>query len=239
MARIAIVTGGTQGIGLAIARELKAAGDTVVALDCKPDPEALGQSLGFAVRACDVGDFEQCRAAVAEVEQVFGPVDILVNNAGITRDATLHKMTPEQWRQVVRVDLDGVFNMSRQVIGGMRERGFGRIVNLSSVNAQKGQFGQTNYCAAKAAVIGFTKALALESASKGITVNAVAPGYTDTAMVAAVPAAILESIKASVPVGRLAQPEEIARCVAFLASDKAGFITGATLAVNGGLYMVG
>jgi acetoacetyl-CoA reductase len=195
--------------------------------------------LGIAVRKCDVGDFAQCKAAVEDIERQLGPVDILVNNAGITRDATMHKMTPEQWEDVIRVDLFSVFNMCRQVIEGMRARGFGRIVNISSINGQKGQFGQTNYCAAKAGIIGFTKALALETAAKGVIVNAIAPGYIETDMVAAVPAEILQTIKTGIPIGRLGRPEEIARCVSFLASDDAAFITGATLSANGGQYMVG
>jgi acetoacetyl-CoA reductase len=236
MTRIAIVTGGNQGIGQAIARQLTADGCRVAVIDLKPPTVAEPETAFFAA---DVSDFAQTADAVSRIEAALGPVDILVNNAGITRDTTLHKMTPEQWDSVLRVDLYGVFNMSRQVIGGMRERGFGRIVSISSVNAQKGQFGQTNYCAAKAGIIGFTKALALESARKGVTVNAVAPGYTDTSMVAAVPADVLEAVKASIPVGRLGRPEEIARCVAFLASDNAGFITGSTVAINGGQYAVG
>jgi acetoacetyl-CoA reductase len=241
MARIAIVTGGTRGIGKATCRQLKADGCKVAALYASNDKEAdlARTELGIAVRKCDVGDFAQCKTAVEDIERQLGPIDILVNNAGITRDASLHKMTLEQWSDVLRVDLFGVFNMCRQVIGGMRARGFGRIVNISSINGQKGQFGQTNYCAAKAGVIGFTKALAIEAAAKGLTVNAVAPGYTDTDMVAAVPAEILATIKAAIPVGRLGRPEEIARCVSFLASDDAGFITGATLSANGGQYMVG
>lgn len=240
MSRIAIVTGGTRGIGLAICRRLKADGCQVAVLYAANDAEAeLCRSEFGLVRKCDVGDFGQCETAVREVERQLGPIDILVNNAGVTRDASLHKMTPEQWDDVLRVDLASVFNMSRQVIGGMRERGFGRIVNLSSVNGQKGQFGQSNYCAAKAGVIGFTKALALENARKGVTVNAIAPGYVDTAMVAAVAADVLEAIVAAIPVGRLGRPEEIARCVAFLVADDAGFMTGATLTPNGGQYMIG
>lgn len=240
MQRTAIVTGGTRGIGRAISRRLKAEGMRVAALYVRgeADAEAVRREVDLAIQ-CDVGDFAQSQAAVAEVERGLGPVDILVNNAGITRDAALHKMTFSQWDEVLRTDLYSVFNMSRQVIAGMRERGFGRIVNIASINGQKGQFGQTNYCAAKAGVIGFTKALALENARKGITVNAIAPGYIDTAMVAAVPADVLQAIKDSIPVGRLGQPEEIARCVTFLTSDDAGFITGATLAANGGQYMSG
>jgi len=241
MSRVAVVTGGTRGIGLAISRRLKSEGFQVVVLynNGAAEAERCEAELGVIALKCDVGDFEQCEAAVAEIERRLGPVDILVNNAGITRDTTLHKMTPEQWREVLRVDLTSVFNMSRHVIGGMRSRGFGRIVSISSINGQKGQFGQTNYCAAKAGIIGFTKALALENASKGVTVNAIAPGYIETAMVSAVPADVLEDIKAAIPVGRLGQPEEIARCVSFLVADEAGFITGATLSANGGQYMAG
>ena len=172
-----------------------------------------------------------------EIEQLLGPVDVLVNNAGVTRDAALHKMDEASWDQVIRVDLNGLYNMTRPVVGGMRERGFGRIVNIASINGQKGQFGQTNYAAAKAGVIGFTKALALETARKGITVNAVAPGYVDTDMVAHVPQDVLETIKQAIPVGRLGRAEEVARCVAFLASEDQGFVTGSTLTVNGGQYL--
>jgi acetoacetyl-CoA reductase len=188
---------------------------------------------------CDVGDFEACAAAIGAVEAALGPIDILVDNAGVVADAMLHKMTLEQWRKVISSDLDGLFNVMRQLIGGMGDRGFGRIVNISSVNAQKGQAGQTNYCAAKAGVLGFTRALALECAGKGVIVNAVAPGYTDTSLLASAPADILERIVSEVPVGRLARPEEIARCVAFLASDDASFITGSVISANGGYHMGG
>jgi len=240
MKRIAIVTGGTKGIGRAICHQLKEGGVKVAALYVNGDADAanIRREVDLAIR-CDVGDFAQCEATVAEIERALGPIDILVNNAGITRDATLHKMTLFQWEEVLRTDLYGVFNMTRQVIGGMRDRGFGRIVNIASINGQKGQFGQTNYCAAKAGVIGFTKALALENARKGITVNAIAPGYIDTAMIASVPANVLQGIKDSIPVGRLGRPDEIARCVTFLTSEDAGFITGATLSANGGQYMSG
>jgi acetoacetyl-CoA reductase len=185
----------------------------------------------------NVGEFESCKRAVAEVEAELGPIDVLVNNAGITRDAMLHRMTPEQWNEVIFVNLASLFNMSRQVIDGMRQRGYGRIINITSINGQKGQMGQTNYSAAKAGAIGFTKALALETASKGITVNAVAPGYTDTEMVRAVPDNVLQQIVAGIPVGRLGKAEEIAACVAFLAREDASFITGACLTANGGQYM--
>jgi acetoacetyl-CoA reductase len=185
----------------------------------------------------NVGEFESCKRAVAEVEAELGPIDVLVNNAGITRDAMLHRMTPEQWNEVIFVNLASLFNMSRQVIDGMRQRGYGRIINITSINGQKGQMGQTNYSAAKAGAIGFTKALALETASKGITVNAVAPGYTDTEMVRAVPENVLQQIVAGIPVGRLGKAEEIAACVAFLAREDASFITGACLTANGGQYM--
>lgn len=240
MHRTAIVTGGTKGIGRAICRQLKSDGVKVAALyvSSETDAEAARRELDLVIR-CDVADFAQCEATVAEIERVLGPVDILVNNAGITHDATLHKMTFAQWDEVLRTDLYSVFNMTRQVIAGMRDRGFGRIVNIASINGQKGQFGQTNYCAAKAGVIGFTKALALENARKGITVNAVAPGYIDTAMVAAVPADVLQTIRDAIPVGRLGQPDEVARCVSFLVSEGAAFITGSTLSANGGQYMSG
>jgi len=241
MTRTALVTGGTRGIGLAICQSLKAAGVQVTALYVANEVEAARcrDGLGLTVIKCDVGDFAQCEAAVRQAEQINGPTDILVNNAGVTRDATLHKMTPDQWNDVIRTDLTGLFNMTRQVIGGMRDRGFGRIINIASINGQKGQFGQTNYSAAKAGVIGFTKALALESAHKGVTVNAIAPGYIETAMVAGMSQDVLAAIKAEIPVGRLGRPEEIARCAAFLAGEDAGFITGATFAINGGQYLMG
>jgi acetoacetyl-CoA reductase len=239
MARIAIVTGGTRGIGRAIASLLQRDGIRVAALyggDAKAVAEA-GDLFAMAPIRCDVSDFQACAAAVSAVESALGPVDILINNAGVTRDCMLHKMSLDQWRKVLSVDLDALFNMTRPVIGAMRERGFGRIVNISSVNAQKGQIGQTNYCAAKAGVIGFTRALALESAGKGVTVNAVAPGYVDTAMLATVPGPILERIVAQIPVGRLGKPEEIASCVGFLVSENAGFITGSVVSANGGFHM--
>jgi len=239
MARTAIVTGGVSGIGAATCRALKATGCQVAATFYGNGTDARKFSSETGMLACEwnVADLDACQRGVTEIAKALGPIDILVNNAGITRDGTLHKMTQEQWRSVIDVDLGGCFNMCRAVIESMRERRFGRIINISSINALSGQFGQTNYVAAKAGIIGFTKALALEGAARGITVNAIAPGYTDTAMVAAVPSDILKSIVATVPVGRLGRPDEIARAVAFLASDEAGFITGATLSINGGKYM--
>lgn len=241
MGRTAIITGGTRGIGGAVARRLKAAGHTVAAVyhGNVAAADAFERETGIRTYKWDVADFASCQAGVARVERDFGgPAEIVVNNAGITRDASLHKMTPEQWNEVITTDLTSGFNMCRQVIASMRERGFGRIVNISSINGQKGQFGQTNYAAAKAGILGFTKALALETASKGITVNAVAPGYIDTDMVASVPKDVLARIEAQIPVGRLGRPDEIARLVEFLVSDEAGFITGATMTANGGQYMV-
>ena len=240
MARVAVVTGGTRGIGEAISVGLKDAGFRVAA-NYGGNDEAANQfkeRTGIAVYKWDVGDFQACQDGIARVEAELGPVEVLVNNAGITRDTTLHRMTVEQWSQVIRTNLDSVFNMTRGVIEGMRERGFGRIVNISSINGQKGQFGQSNYSAAKAGLIGFTKAVAQENAARGITVNAVAPGYIGTEMVRAVPEDVLKSkILPLIPVGRLGEPEEIARCVVFLAGDGAGFITGSTLSANGGQYM--
>ena len=239
MPRTILVTGGVSGIGAATCRLFKMAGHRVVASYEHDDTHAaaFASETGIAVRRWDVTDFAACQAAATALAAEFGPIEILVNNAGITRDATLHKMTQEQWHAVIDTDLTGVFNMTRQVIEGMRSRGFGRIINVSSVNAQSGQFGQTNYAAAKAGVIGFTKALALESAAHGITVNAVTPGYTDTPMVSAVPAKAMQSVLASVPMGRLAQADEIARAILFLADESSGYITGATLSINGGKYM--
>jgi acetoacetyl-CoA reductase len=240
MARVALVTGGTRGIGKAISVALQAA-DYQVAANYGGNDEAARQfkdQTGIAVYKWDVADFQACQDGIAQVQADLGPVDVLVNNAGITRDTTLHRMKPEQWSEVLRTNLDSVFNMTRGVIEGMRERNFGRIVNISSINGQKGQFGQANYSAAKAGLIGFTKAVAQENAAKGITVNAVAPGYIGTEMVRAVPEDVLKSkILPLIPAGRLGEPEEVARCVVFLASDDAGFITGSTLAANGGQYM--
>ncbi|MEY4255094.1 MAG: hypothetical protein RLZZ141_321 [Pseudomonadota bacterium] len=241
MTKTAVVTGGTRGIGLAITQQLKAAGYKVAALYAGNEAaaEAVRQDLGVLCIKADVGDFEAVGAAFAEIEKTLGPIEVLVNNAGITRDAMLHKLTPGQWSEVIRADLDSVFNTSRHVIDGMRDRNFGRIINISSINGQKGQMGQTNYSAAKAGVIGFTKALAQETARKGITVNVIAPGYIDTDMVAAVPEKALEGIIASIPVGRLGKAEEIAGAVLYLASDGAAFITGSTLTINGGQYIAG
>ena len=241
MARVAIVTGGTRGIGAAISVALRDA-DYQVAATYGGNDEAANKfkaDTGIAVYKWDVGDFEACKAGIASVEADIGPVDILVNNAGITRDGMFHKMEQAQWQAVITTNLDSVFNMTRNVIEGMRARGFGRVLNVSSVNGQKGQMGQSNYSAAKAGLIGFTKALAQENAFKGITVNAIAPGYIGTEMVRAVPEEVLKSkILPLIPVGRLGEPEEIARCVVFLAGDDAGFITGSTLSANGGQYMI-
>jgi acetoacetyl-CoA reductase len=239
MARVAIVTGGVAGIGAATCRALQKAGYQVAATFVADVTAArrLREESGIPVFQWDVADFDACQRGVAEIVRTLGPVDVLVNNAGITRDASLHKMTCEQWRAVIDVNLGGCFNMCHAVIGSMRERRCGRIVNVSSVNGLAGQFGQTNYAATKAGIIGFTKALALESASHGITVNAVAPGYTDTAMVAAVRPEIRERIIAAVPVGRLGRPEEVAAAIVYLVSDAAAFITGETLSINGGQYM--
>ena len=240
MARVALVTGGTRGIGAAISVALKDAGYKVAATYGGNDAaaNAFNEETGIAVYKWDVGDFEACKAGTARVEADLGPVEVLVNNAGITRDGMLHKMTPESWRAVIATNLDSLFNMTRNVIEGMRARGYGRIVSISSINGQKGQMGQSNYSAAKAGLIGFTKAVAQENAFKGITVNAVAPGYIGTEMVRAVPEEVLKSkILPLIPVGRLGEPEEVARCVVFLASEDAGYITGSTLTVNGGQYM--
>ena len=241
MTRAALVTGGTRGIGEAISRRLQKAGYTVAAVYHGNDAKAaeFKRATDIATFKWDVSNFSECQDGVARVvEALKCPIDILVNNAGITRDATLHKMTAEQWHEVIGINLDSCFNMCRAVIGPMRDRNFGRIVNIASINGQKGQFGQTNYAAAKAGILGFTKALALENANKGITVNAVAPGYTATDMVAAVAAPVLEKIIAQIPVGRLGRPDEIAAVVAFLVADDAAFITGSTVTANGGQYML-
>lgn len=238
-ARTAVVTGGTRGLGKAIALALRDGGCRVAATyrSDAAAAEAMRRDTGIAVYRWDVADFAACRAGLAEVVEALGPVDILVNNAGITADATLHKMSEAQWWDVIRTNLGSMFNMTRHVIEGMRARRFGRIVNIGSINGRKGQVGQSNYAAAKAGILGFTKALALENAAHGITVNAVAPGYCDTAMVAAVRPDVLQAIVAGIPVGRLGAPADIGRMVAFLADDAAGFITGATFDVNGGQYL--
>jgi len=240
MGHVALVTGGTRGIGAAISVALKAAGHTVAANYGGNDEaaERFRAETGIAVYRWDVSDTGACADGLARVEADLGPVAILVNNAGITRDAMFHRMSGEQWRAVIDTNLNSLFNMCRPVIEGMRERGFGRVVNISSINGQKGQMGQSNYSAAKAGEIGFTKALAQESAFKGITVNAICPGYIGTEMVRAMPEEVLKTkVLPQIPVGRLGEPQEIARCVVFLASDDAGFITGSTLTANGGQYM--
>jgi acetoacetyl-CoA reductase len=240
MARVALVSGGTRGIGAAIAKALKAAGYKVAANYAGNDEAAakFKAETGINVYKWDVSSFDACSEGIKKVEAELGSVDVLVNNAGITRDAMLHRMTADQWNAVITTNLNSLFNMCRPVIEGMRARKFGRIVNISSINGQKGQMGQTNYSAAKAGDIGFTKALAQESAKAGITVNAICPGYINTEMVQAVPKDVLEkNILPAIPVGRLGEPEEIARCVVFLASDDAGFITGSTMTVNGAQYI--
>jgi acetoacetyl-CoA reductase len=240
MARVAVVTGGTRGIGEAISTALKSAGYTVAANYGGNDAaaEKFKSATGIPVYKWDVGDYAACEAGLKKIEQDLGPIDIVVNNAGITRDGMMHRMSPDNWAAVIKTNLDSVFNMTRPVIDGMRSRGFGRIISISSVNGRKGQVGQANYAAAKAGVLGFTKALAQEGAAKGITANVIAPGYINTEMVAAVPKDVLDSkILPQIPVGRLGTAEEIARCVVFLAADEAGFITGSCIDANGGQYM--
>ena len=239
MARVAVVTGGTRGIGEAISIALKEAGYKVAANYAGNDEkaQAFTARTGIPAFKFDVGDFAACAAGVKAIEAALGPVDVVVNNAGITRDTTIHRMTFEQWNDVIQTNLGSCFNMCRAVIDGMRERNFGRIVNIGSINGQAGQYGQVNYAAAKSGIHGFTKALAQEGAAKGITVNAIAPGYIDTDMVRAVPPNVLEKIVAKVPVGRLGRADEIARGVLFLVADDAGFITGSTLSINGGQHM--
>src|SRR5215470_16319977 len=239
MARVAIVTGGTRGIGKAIAVALKQAGYKVAAAyhGNEAAAKAFTAETGIAAYKFDVADFAQCETAVKKIAAELGPVDILVNNAGITRDGTMHRMTAQQWGEVIQTNLTSCFNMCRCVIDGMRERSFGRIVNIGSINGQAGQYGQVNYAAAKSGIHGFTKALAQEGAAKGITVNAIAPGYIDTDMVRAVPPNVLEKIVARIPVGRLGHAEEIARGVVFLVSDEGAFITGSTISINGGQHM--
>ena len=239
MARIAIVTGGTRGIGKAISLALKDLGYTVAANYAGNDEKAKAftQETGIAAYKWDVGDHDATLAGVAQVEADLGPVDVLVNNAGITRDAVLHKMSFDDWNEVMRINLGGCFNMAKATFPGMRERKWGRIVNIGSINGQAGQYGQVNYAAAKSGIHGFTKALAQEGAKFGVTVNAIAPGYIDTDLVAAVPEPVLEKIIAKIPVGRLGQAAEIARAVAFLCAEDAGFVTGSTLSLNGGQHM--
>jgi acetoacetyl-CoA reductase len=240
MPRVAVVTGGTRGIGAAIAKALKAAGYKVAANYGGNDEAAqkFKAESGISVYKWDVSSYEACANGLKQIEADLGPIEVLVNNAGITRDAVLHRMKPEQWTEVISTNLNSLFNMCRPLIEGMRARKFGRIINISSINGQKGQMGQTNYSAAKAGEIGFTKALAQESAKSGITVNAICPGYINTEMVQAVPKDVLEkSILPTIPIGRLGEPGEVARCVVFLASDDAGLITGSTLTVNGGQYI--
>jgi len=239
MARVAIVTGGTRGIGEAISLALKEQGRTVVANYAGNDAKAreFAEANGIKVYKWDVGDHQACLEGCARVAEEVGPVDIVVNNAGITRDGTLARMSYDDWHDVMRVNLGGCFNMAKACFGGMVERGWGRIVNIGSINGQAGQYGQVNYAAAKSGIHGFTKALAQEGAKKGVTVNAIAPGYIDTDMVAAVPPPVLEKIVAKIPVGRLGQANEIARGVAFLTSDEGGFVTGSTMSINGGQHM--
>ena len=240
MARVALVTGGSRGIGAAISKALKAAGYKVAANYAGNDEAAAAfkAETGIPVFKWSVADYEACAAGIAKVEAELGPIDVLVNNAGITRDAMFHRMTPAQWKEVIDTNLSGVFNMTHPVWTGMRDRKFGRVITISSINGQKGQMGQANNSAAKAGDLGFTKALAQEGAKAGITVNAICPGYIGTDMVMAVPEKVRESIIAGIPVGRLGTPEEIARCVVFLASDDAGFITGSTISANGGQYYI-
>ena len=239
MARVAIVTGGTRGIGEAISVGLKNAGYKVAATYAGNDDRArtFAEKTGIAVYKWDVADYDQCAAGVAKVEAELGPVDVLVNNAGITRDATMRKMGRQGWDEVLDTNLGGCFNMAKALWEGMLARGFGRVVNIGSINGQAGQYGQVNYAAAKSGIHGFTKALAQEGAAKGVTVNAIAPGYIDTDMVAAVPEDVLGKIVARIPVGRLGKADEIARGVSFLVDENAGFVTGSTLSINGGQHM--
>ena len=240
MSKVALVTGGTRGIGAAISLALQAAGYKVAANYAGNDEAAakFTEETGIAAYKWSVADYDACAEGIARVETDLGPVDVLVNNAGITRDSMFHKMTRQMWQEVMDTNLSGLFNMTHPLWPGMRDRKFGRVINISSINGQKGQAGQANYSAAKAGDLGFTKALAQEGARAGITVNAICPGYIGTEMVMAVPEKVRESIIAQIPVGRLGAPEEIARCVVFLAGDDAGFITGATITANGGQYFV-
>lgn len=239
MSQVALITGGTRGIGSAIAQRLQSDGYTVACsyVGHVKTAETFSKSTGIPTYRWDAGDYNACKESISQIEKDLGPISILVNNAGITQDGFFHKMDPQQWLSVIQTNLISVFNITHQVISGMRERQYGRIINISSINGQKGQIGQTNYCAAKSGILGFTRALALESASKGITVNAVAPGYIGTDMVAGVKEEVLLKIVEQIPVGRLGTPEEIARAVSFLASPEASFITGATLSINGGQLM--
>ncbi|MDQ6433974.1 beta-ketoacyl-ACP reductase [Mesorhizobium sp. LHD-90] len=239
MARTALVTGGSRGIGASISVALKNAGYKVAANYAGNDEAAqkFTAETGIKTYKWSVADYDACVAGISQVEADLGPIEVLVNNAGITRDAMFHKMTPQQWSEVIGTNLNGAFNMTHPLWSGMRDRKFGRVITISSINGQKGQMGQANYSAAKAGDIGFTKALAQEGARAGITVNVIAPGYIGTDMVMAVPEKVRESIVAQIPVGRLGEPDEIARCVVFLASDEAGFITGSTLTANGGQYI--
>ena len=240
MSRVAMVTGGSRGIGAAIAKALKAEGYLVAASYAGNDAAAAAFTAGTGIKTYkwNVGSYEECTAGVAQVVADLGPIEVLVNNAGITRDAPFHKMTPQQWHEVIDTNLTGLFNMTHVVWPGMRAGKFGRVVNISSINGQKGQFAQANYAAAKAGDIGFTKALALEGARAGITVNVVAPGYINTEMMSTIPEKVMnEVILPQIPVGRLGEADEIARCVVFLASDAAGFVTGSTLSANGGQYL--
>ena len=239
MSRVAVVTGGSRGIGEAISVKLKEAGYRVAAVYAGNDDraKAFSEKHGISVWKCDVSDFTQCAETLKKIAAELGPVEILVNNAGITRDGTMKKMARQAWDDVIDTNLGGCFNMCKAVWDGMLERGFGRVINIGSVNGQAGQYGQVNYAAAKSGIHGFTKALAQEGAAKGVTVNAIAPGYIDTDMVSAVPAAVLEKIVARIPVGRLGKADEIARGVLFLVADEAGFVTGSTLSINGGQHM--
>ncbi len=239
MTRVAVVTGGTRGIGEAISLALQAQGRTVVAnyAGNEEKARAFTERTGIASYRFDVGDHETTLEMCAKIAAEVGPIDIVVNNAGITRDGVLHKMSFDDWNEVMRINLGGCFNMAKATFPGMRERGWGRIVNIGSINGQAGQYGQVNYAAAKSGIHGFTKALAQEGAKYGVTVNAIAPGYIDTDMVAAVPAPVLEKIVAKIPVGRLGQADEIARGVAFLTSEEGAFVTGSTMSINGGQHM--
>ena len=239
MARVAIVTGGTRGIGQAICMRLQKQGHLVIANYYGNEEKAKAFTFASGIRAYrwDVGDHEACIHNCNDIAAEHGPIDIVINNAGVTRDGVLHKMTFDDWNEVMRINLGGCFNMAKATFPGMRERGWGRIVNIGSINGQAGQYGQVNYAAAKSGIHGFTKALAQEGAKFGVTVNAIAPGYIDTDMVAAVPPPVLEKIVAKIPVGRLGQAEEIARGVAFLTSDNGGFVTGSTMSINGGQHM--